>query len=185
MTSRRIPIFDGHNDVLSRLYRRSGTDAPRAFLEGEAKGHLDLPMAQQGGFAGGLFAIFAPSTNGASGPNGETPSRSVSSDALLAPAVELVPAQKAVFSMVSLLLRIERESQGMRRWDEPSSALRPSSPCRSCPDCIIATRGFDFREGQVPRLRVLTGAELLNLRRSVLPTLCERGSQDISPNTPS
>jgi membrane dipeptidase len=109
MTSpRRMPIFDGHNDVLLRLYQRSGTDAPRAFLEGEAKGHLDLPMAQQGGFAGGLFAIFVPSTNGASGPNDETPSQGVSSDALLAPAVELAPAQNAVFSMVSLLLRIER-----------------------------------------------------------------------------
>jgi membrane dipeptidase len=116
MTSpRRMPIFDGHNDVLLRLYQRTGTDAPRAFLEGEAKGHLDLPMAQQGGFAGGLFAIFVPSTNGASGPNGETPSQGVRSDALLAPAVELVPAQNAVFSMVSLLQRIERESQGRVR----------------------------------------------------------------------
>lgn len=101
--------------MLSRLYRRSGTDAPRAFLEGEAKGHLDLPMAQQGGFVGGLFAIFVASTNGANGPNGKTPSRGVGSDALLAPAVELVPAQKAVFSMVSLLLRIERDSQGRVR----------------------------------------------------------------------
>jgi membrane dipeptidase (peptidase family M19) len=64
MTSpRRVPIFDGHNDVLLRLYRRGGTDAARAFLEGEAKGQLDLPMAQQGGFAGGLFAIFVPSTD--------------------------------------------------------------------------------------------------------------------------
>src|SRR5262245_51328244 len=25
---RRVPIFDGHNDVLLRLYRRGGTDAP-------------------------------------------------------------------------------------------------------------------------------------------------------------
>jgi hypothetical protein len=41
MTSpRHIPIFDGHNDVLLRLYRRGGTDAPRAFLEGEGKGQL-------------------------------------------------------------------------------------------------------------------------------------------------
>jgi hypothetical protein len=72
MTSpRRVPIFDGHNDVLLRLYRRGGTDAPRAFLEGEGKGQLDLPMVRQGGFAGGLFAIFVPSANGAIGPNGE------------------------------------------------------------------------------------------------------------------
>jgi membrane dipeptidase len=69
MTSpRQVPIFDGHNDVLLRLYRRGGTDAPRAFLEGDAKGHLDLPMARQGGFAGGLFAIFVPSTDRAIGP---------------------------------------------------------------------------------------------------------------------
>src|SRR5260370_17955764 len=113
MTSpRRVPIFDGHNDVLLRLYRRGGTDAPRAFLEGEAKGQLDLPMARQGGFAGGLFAIFVPSTDGVIGPNGETSSQNVSSGALLPPAVELTPAQRPVFSMVSLLLRIEGESEG-------------------------------------------------------------------------
>ena len=54
MTSPRpVPIFDGHNDVLLRLYRRGGTDVSRAFLEGEAKGQLDLPMARQGGFVGG------------------------------------------------------------------------------------------------------------------------------------
>jgi len=116
MTSpRRVPIFDGHNDVLLRLYRRGGTDAPRAFLEGDAKGHLDLPMARQGGFAGGLFAIFVPSTDRAIGPNGETPSQNVSNGALSPSAVELTPAQRAVFSMVSLLLRIERESHGRVR----------------------------------------------------------------------
>ena len=58
---RPVPIFDGHNDVLLRLYRRGGTDAPRAFLEGEDKVHLDLPKARQGGFVGGLFAVFVPS----------------------------------------------------------------------------------------------------------------------------
>ena len=97
MTSpRRVPIFDGHNDVLLRLYRRGGTDAPRAFLEGGGKGQLDLPMARQGGFVGGLFAIFVPSSDGANGPNDETASQRVSSAALSAPAVELAPAQTAL-----------------------------------------------------------------------------------------
>src|SRR5260370_30197700 len=105
MTSpRRVPIFDGHNDVLLRLYRRGGADAQRAFLEGDGKGQLDLPMARQGGFAGGLFAIFVPSSEGAVGPNGETPSQNASSDPQLPPGVESTPAQRAVFSMVSLLL---------------------------------------------------------------------------------
>ena len=56
-----MPFFDGHNDALLRLFKRKGPDAPRAFLDGEGKGQLDLPMAVQGGFAGGLFAIFVPS----------------------------------------------------------------------------------------------------------------------------
>ena len=90
MTSPRpVPIFDGHNDVLLRLYRRGGTDVSRAFLEGEAKGQLDLPMARQGGFVGGLFAIFVPSGDGQNGPNGETASQRVNSGALSAPIVEL------------------------------------------------------------------------------------------------
>src|SRR5262249_11081613 len=53
----RVPIFDGHNDVLLRLYRRGGSAACRALREGEGNGQLDLPMARQGGFAGGLFAL--------------------------------------------------------------------------------------------------------------------------------
>src|ERR1700681_3086886 len=118
MTSpRQVPIFDGHNDVLLRLYRRGGTDAPLAFLEGEAKGQLDLPMARQGGFAGGLFAIFVPLPGGGSGSSSEAYSAEQlgSSGGPLPPAVELTQAQRAVVTMVSLLLRIERESQGQLR----------------------------------------------------------------------
>jgi hypothetical protein len=39
-----------------------------------------------------------------------------------------------------------------RRYDGPCKELGPSSPSQSCPDCIIATRGYDFREGQDPWL---------------------------------
>ena len=70
---RRIPIFDGHNDVLLRLHRHDGADAVAAFLQGEDKGHLDLPKARKGGFAGGLFAIFVPSPKRKNGATGETP----------------------------------------------------------------------------------------------------------------
>jgi len=47
-----IPVFDGHNDVVLRL------DEGRSFVEESTEGHLDLPRARRGGFAGGLFAIF-------------------------------------------------------------------------------------------------------------------------------
>src|ERR687895_1977716 len=59
MTANPVPIFDGHNDVLLRLYRKE--HAAKAFLDGDGKGQLDLPRAREGGLAGGLFAIFVPS----------------------------------------------------------------------------------------------------------------------------
>ena len=54
-----LPIFDGHNDTLLRLYRK-GLPVTAFFEHGE-DGHLDLPRARAGGFAGGLFACFVPS----------------------------------------------------------------------------------------------------------------------------
>lgn len=55
-----IPVFDGHNDFLLRLWRNPGERA-HLWTGGEARGHLDLPRMRQGGFAGGFFAIYVPS----------------------------------------------------------------------------------------------------------------------------
>ncbi|PKP74893.1 MAG: peptidase [Alphaproteobacteria bacterium HGW-Alphaproteobacteria-6] len=55
-----IPVFDGHNDFLLRLLR--DPDRREAiWLTGEGKGHLDLPRARAGGFAGGFFAVYIAS----------------------------------------------------------------------------------------------------------------------------
>jgi membrane dipeptidase len=75
-----VPTFDGHNDALLRLYQRGGTDAARAFLEGEDKGDLDLPKARQGGFTGGLFAVFVPAAGKAVSPGGHTSSPDAGGD---------------------------------------------------------------------------------------------------------
>jgi membrane dipeptidase len=114
----RVPIFDGHNDVLLRLHLNGGADPVAAFLEGTDKGQLDLQKARQGGFAGGLFAIFVPSPKRKNGGNGETalPATGgvVGADAE-PPAVELTEAQRVVFATAALLYRIEREAQGRVR----------------------------------------------------------------------
>lgn len=52
-----IPVFDGHNDTLLRLVT-SCPDPVAAFQRGGGEGHLDLELARQGSFAGGLFACF-------------------------------------------------------------------------------------------------------------------------------
>ena len=53
-------IFDGHNDVLLKLYRAGGLSATAEFLTGQ-DGAIDGPSAAVGGFGGGFFAVYVPS----------------------------------------------------------------------------------------------------------------------------
>jgi membrane dipeptidase len=112
----RIPIFDGHNDALLRLHRHGGDKAIAGFLHGEDKGQLDLAKARQGGFAGGLFAIFVPSpekkdkqeaSDKAAEPNfSGTPTP---------PILDAAEALRTVNAMMSLAYRIERQAEGRLR----------------------------------------------------------------------
>jgi len=59
------PVFDGHNDVLLKLWKMAGQgddhiEAVSQFVEG-CGGHIDVPRSREGGFAGGFFAIYVPS----------------------------------------------------------------------------------------------------------------------------
>ena len=60
MSKPDIPIFDGHNDVLLRLFQAGGRDHTDSFITGR-EGHIDLKKAKSGGLAGGFFAIYVPS----------------------------------------------------------------------------------------------------------------------------
>lgn len=55
-------VFDGHNDVLLRLWenRNKGEDPVNEFINGTHQGHIDLPRSRAGGLAGGLCAIYIP-----------------------------------------------------------------------------------------------------------------------------
>jgi membrane dipeptidase len=156
-----VPIFDGHNDALLRLYRRGGADAPQAFIDGETKGQLDLPKARAGGFAGGLFAIFVPSTGGSR--NGDT-SLQTGNGAPLPPAVELTPAQTIVFCMMSLLVRIERASQGRVRI------------CRSLDDLQRS-----LQDGVLAAVPHIEGAEAIDAKFEVLDVLHQAGLRSLGP----
>jgi membrane dipeptidase len=157
-----VPIFDGHNDVLLRLYRRGGADAVGAFLEGNGKGQLDLPMARQGGFAGGLFAIFVPPANGGPRPQGAPPPNE--NEVPLPATVELTPAQKATSSMAALLFRIERQSQGRVR------------VCRDVDDiqhCV--------QTGAVAAVLHVEGAECIDENFEFLDLLHQAGLRSLGP----
>src|SRR5215831_1225793 len=54
-----LPVFDGHNDTLLHLYY-ADRGGGRSFFTRAEKGHIDLPRAREGGFAGGFFAVWVP-----------------------------------------------------------------------------------------------------------------------------
>ena len=49
-----VPVFDGHNDALTR-------EDHAAIVAGRSGGHLDLPRMRAGGLRGAIFAVFTPS----------------------------------------------------------------------------------------------------------------------------
>ena len=53
-------IFDGHNDLLTRLWLSSAEDPVHDFIHGFLPGHLDLKRCNKAGWMGGLFSIFLP-----------------------------------------------------------------------------------------------------------------------------
>ena len=55
-----VAVFDGHNDLLTRLWLSDQADSVQAFIHEQLSGQLDLKRCQQAGFAGGIFAIFLP-----------------------------------------------------------------------------------------------------------------------------
>lgn len=101
----RIPVFDGHNDLLLRLWKTDPAARDRLWLDGDGGGHLDLPRMRQGGFAGGLFAIYVPSPDGA-GLLGamDTPPF----DLPLPEPIPAAEAQPVALAMAGILMRLER-----------------------------------------------------------------------------
>lgn len=96
----RVPVFDGHNDILSRLMREGVEGAEQRFLQGQNNVHIDIPRAREGGLAGGLCAIYVPSPAGGLDANGDLP------------RVELHSAIDQTISQAALLGRIEAQSEG-------------------------------------------------------------------------
>lgn len=99
-------IFDGHNDVLLRLWQtwQSGGDPVAEFVDGTSAGHIDAPRAKTGGLAGGICAIYIPSSHLAlKEPDGhgryETP---------LATPLDRPPSLDIALQKAAIALRLDR-----------------------------------------------------------------------------
>ena len=153
----RYPIFDGHNDVLLRLWLKRTTKAVADFVDGEAQGQLDLPRMHDGGFAGGLFAIFTPS-----------PDEGVDRSGLNPPPYLPVPQEIATqtsLEMANILFAIEREV--------PNKGFQI---CRSVADIRSA-----LAMGAIAAVMHIEGAEALGANLQGLEELHAMGLRSIGP----
>ncbi|HEX7736230.1 MAG TPA: dipeptidase [Ktedonobacteraceae bacterium] len=107
-----IPVIVGHQDTLLSLSmpeRGCGRD----FFERSEIGHIDLPRAQEGGVAGGFFAVFVPPDP--SLPSNPVPALKVSETGYtvrLADPLEYTYAARTAAAAAALLFRLEERSQG-------------------------------------------------------------------------
>lgn len=99
-------VFDGHNDVLYRLWNNAakGADPVAEFIEGTKQGHIDMPRAKKGGLVGGLCAIYITSANMPDEQRDENGHYAIP----LCKPLERAPSLDIALDMASIAFRIER-----------------------------------------------------------------------------
>jgi membrane dipeptidase len=143
-------VFDGHNDVLSRLHQAGGGN--EEFLGG-GDGHLDLPGARAGGFAGGLFAVLPCSPfRGADNPFVVDYARPLERSEALA---DTLP-------MFERLAAMERESERALR------VVRDAASLDACLD-----------DGSLAAVLHVEGAEAIGRDLAGLDELCDAGLRSV------
>jgi membrane dipeptidase len=149
-----FPVFDGHNDLLSCLQDEGET--PRSGFFAGREGDITLAKCRQGGFAGGLFAIW-PTNDPATRPD---PMASYREFPAISPATALADTleQAAIFARLT------------RSWPD---ALRA---CRSVAE-IEAARA----EGAIAAVLHLEGAEAIGPDMDLLHLLHAAGLRSLGP----
>jgi membrane dipeptidase len=155
-------IFDGHNDVLLKLYNMTDKKAHQKFLNGDANGHLDLPRMRQGGFGGGFFAIFIPSDLSRAELIAEMSKPEY--DVELPDEIKFEDALPVAVANAAILARIERESGGA------VNICRNVAELRQC-----------FKSGTLAVIMHMEGAEAIGEDFSGLEVLYKAGLRSLGP----
>ena len=159
----QVPLFDGHNDTLLRIWQRDDADGgARAFLEGGVGGHIDLPKAREGGLFGGLFAAFTPSRQ--LGVDYMRLMREAAYDVPPPSPLPIADAQAATLGMAATLLRIEAASGGA------------VTVCRSAADIRAAKE-----RGSLAAVFHVEGAEAIGPDLDALHVLHAAGLRSLGP----
>jgi membrane dipeptidase len=156
------PVFDGHNDVLLRLFKKSKNGVERDFLDGDSLGQLDFPRMKKGGFCGGIFAVYIPS--GHDLDLTDELMQGESYDVPLSSAIAARDAMPVAMAMASILFRIEKLSNGKFK------ICRTAQDIREC----IAT-------GRIAAVLHLEGAEPIDADLNALEVFYKVGLRSLGP----
>lgn len=162
-TKKPLPIFDGHNDVLLSLHLPSRGKG-RSFFTRGTQGHLDLPRAKKGGFAGGFFAVFVPNQRSQDGP---PPAHTRTGDPYafpIADALSLEYAQPYAIAVMARLFRLESESAGK---------LKVVCTADELEDCL--------RGGVLAAVLHFEGAEAIDPGLDALEVFYQAGLRSLGP----
>ncbi len=157
--TKQFPIFDGHNDTLLDLFKTE-RGGGRSFFERSESGHIDLPRAKEGGFAGGFFAVFVPQHPSTPRMNMDDPG----SIRELPPPLEIDYAREVAIGMTSLLFRLERESKGQLK------VVRTADELVTC-----------FANGTIAAILHFEGAEAIDPGLDALEVFYQAGLRSIGP----
>jgi membrane dipeptidase len=154
----RVPVFDGHNDALLRLYTTRDDDPVGGFLNGGAAGHIDLPKARAGHLAGGLFAVFNPSKKkldfkAFDAARYELP---------LPPELPMDDARATTIAQVALLHRLETASDGAVAVARSTAEIRVAN-ARGALAAVLHLEGAESIDEDLYFLDVLHAAGLRSL----------------------
>ena len=155
-----IKIFDGHNDTLLKFHM--GKRVGESFFDRSEEGHIDLVRAQEGGFAGGFFAVFSPTKDF------DMKEHLVKEEGgyrvPLCPPRDQVFALEDVLAMAANLFRFERASEGTFK------VVRTAQELKDCLDGDVMAAIFHIE-----------GAEAVDTNFDALDVLYEAGLRSLGP----
>jgi membrane dipeptidase len=160
LMTKPTPIFDGHNDVLLRLYKSTSADPLSDFLEGEMAGHIDLKKAKAGSLAGGFFALYSPSLCKSRSAGGST--AGVQPSPTLPPVLSMDEARQSIVGELAILLKLERASNGAVAICRTVAEIK-SAMARGALAVLVHIEGADAIDADLDFLHVLYAAGLRSL----------------------
>jgi membrane dipeptidase len=171
-----IPIFDGHNDTILDL-AASG----RSFYDRSETGHIDRVRADEGGLAGGFFAVFVPNLN----MEKDASQRVV---AQIGQGLDGVPlmtdqgpslayAQQFTIATVAKLLRIEAGEGAPVAMDEQLGFEMPQNPLSFVQSAAELEENID--NGEFSAILHFEGAEMIDENLNALETFHAAGMRSL------